>query len=154
MKSRDQRYFAFFSASVVSFLLIIAGAETWARTSIRGESLSEALSKVSYGDSAVATLLMYAPFLVVAWLSASLARVSWPRATGLFLVCVAVFAAMYYSGYSHSEEYMLQRKWTAAALAIGLVPFETLPVLVIAAVARLALGRLGVPPKTLDVESA
>src|SRR6185437_11403266 len=104
MRTSGKRYLVFLSASVASFLLIVAGSEIRARMSIRGENISQALSSsASYADSATATLLMYIPFLAVAWLCASLAQLSWPRAIGLFLVCIATFTAMYYSGYTRSE---------------------------------------------------
>jgi hypothetical protein len=145
MKSPIQRY-AFFFASLLSCLLITVGFEIWAWTSLRGKSLSYALSNsAGYLSVPAIAVFTYAPFLVVAWICASLARVSWSRALGLFAVCIAIFAAMYYSAYMRSEAYMLQRAWTAASLAVGLIPLETWPVLLIALVARLVLGRINVP---------
>jgi len=148
MKSA-QRYAFFFFASLLSCLLVTVGFEIWAWTSLRGKSLSYALSNsAGYMSVPAVAVFTYAPFLVVAWICASLARVSWSRALGLFAICIAIFAAMYYSAYMRSETYMLERAWTAASLAVGLIPLQTWPVLIIALVARLILGRKNVPAKT------
>ena len=55
--------------------------------------------------------------------------------------CVAILALMYYGGYADAQRFMHQRAWTAAALAVGLLPFKSMPVVVIALVARLVWGR-------------
>ncbi|SRR6266511_672965 len=148
MKSPLQRYSFFFFASVLSCLLITLGLEIWAEISLRGENLSYALSNSGSHFSVPAiAVLTFAPFLVVAWICASLARVSWSRALGLFVACVAIFAAMYYSAHVRSEAYMSQGAWTAASLAVGLVPLQSWPVLLVALLARWILGRVNVPAK-------
>src|SRR5215831_5042085 len=142
MKSPIQRYGFFFLASILSCFAITLGFEVWASTALHGESLSSALSSSSgHLLEPEAAAFTCAPFLVVGWLSGSLARVSWSRAMVLFWVCVMIFAVMYYSAYMRSEAYMLRGAWTAAALAVGLVPLNSWPVLLIAVVARLILGR-------------
>ncbi len=148
MKSPSLRYVFFLFASLLSFLLVTVGFEIWALTSMRGESLSYAFANsTDYTQFPSIAAFTYAPFFVVAWICASLGRVSLPRAIGLFVFCIVIFAAMYYSAYMRSEAYMLQGKWTAASLAVGLVPFESWPVLLVALVARLVLGRVHVPAK-------
>ena len=148
MNSPIQRYVIFFVASLLSCLLITVGFELWAWTNLRGKSLSYALSNSGdYLSAPGAAAFTYAPFFVVGWICASLAQVSWSRALGLFMICISIFATMYYSAYMRSEAYMLKQAWTAAALAVGLIPLETWPVLLGALAARLILGRINVPAK-------
>src|ERR1700676_2562665 len=84
MSSPIKRYAFFFFASFLSCFLITVGVEIWVWSSIRGKSFSYALSN-SAGQISTPTIAIftYAPFLVVAWICGSLARVSWSRALGL-----------------------------------------------------------------------
>ena len=54
---------------------------------------------------------------------------------------------MYYGGYADSQRFMHQRMWTAAALAVGLIPFKSAPIVLVAFGLRLVLGRNRVPAK-------
>ena len=138
-----RRYAVFFAIAIAMFLLIVDGFDILARIRIGGESLTQALSQTAHYSlvQPLGTLLTLAPFAAIAWISGSLANVSWNRAFILMAVCFAVFALLYYGGHMDSQKLMQQRKWTAASLAVGLIPFKSLAVVVAALVVRLLIGR-------------
>jgi hypothetical protein len=144
-----RRYITFFAIAMVMYIVIDDGLEILARIRIRGESMAEALSQTAHYSLAqpLGTLFALAPFAAIAWISGSLARASWHRAIILMAVCFAVFAFFYYGGHMASERFMQQRKWTAAALAVGFIPFKNFAVVVMALIARLLLGRKRMPTK-------
>jgi hypothetical protein len=149
MSERASLYLAFFGTALALWILIDGGFDILARVRIGGQSPSEALSETAHYLLAqpLGTLFSFAPFAAVAWICSSLARMSRPRALGLFAACMAVFAYMYYVGHSDSHEYMRQRMWTAASLAVGLIPFKSIPIVLVAFGLRFALGRTHAPTK-------
>jgi hypothetical protein len=149
MSERATRYMAFFGVAAVMYVLIDGGLDVLARVRVGEQSLSKALTDTSryLFLQPLGLLLSFTPFAAVAWVCCSLAGISWSRAIGLFAVCMAVFAYMYYVGHSDSQMYMQQRKWTAASLAVGLIPFKSIPIVLIALGLRFALARNRVPAK-------
>ena len=137
------RYLGYLGIALAAFVAIAGGLEIVARVGIGGQALARAASETAHYATVqpVGTLMAFAPFAAVAWICASLARVSRRRAMLLMTACVAILALLYYGGYADSQRFMQQRAWTAAALAAGLLPFKSIPVVVIALVLRLFWGR-------------
>ena len=131
------------------FVLVVGGFDILARVQIGGESVSNALSETIHYSlvQPVGTLFSFAPFAAVAWICGSLASVSRARAIGLMAACLILFAFMYYGGHTDSQRYLHQRMWTAAALAVGLIPFKSIPIVLVAFGLRFVLGRNRVPAK-------
>jgi len=131
------------------FVLVAEGFDILARVQIGGESFTAALSETIHYSlvQPTATLFSFAPFAAIAWICGSLARVARARATGLMAACLILFALMYYGGHTDSQRYMHQRSWTAAALAVGLIPFKSIAVVLVALGLRFVLGRNRVPAK-------
>ena|SRR5437660_10092724 len=149
MTNPTNRLLAFVAVSVLAFIVAVPGFEIHARMRVGGDELAHAVSQTIHYLTVqpIGTLLMISPFLAVAWICASMAAVSWRGAVVLMAVCIAIFAAMYYNGYVASETYMRQRKWTAATLAVGLIPFKSIPILAIALLIRFIWGRKHAPAK-------
>jgi hypothetical protein len=61
--------------------------------------------------------------------------------------CLILLALMYYSGYADSQRFMHRGMWTAAALAVGLMPFNSAPIVLVAFGLRFVLGRNRAPAK-------
>ena len=143
MSERAKRYAAFSAAAIVAFVVIVEGLDVFARVRIGDQSLSEASSETLHYSlvEPVGTLFSFLPFAAIAWICASLARVSRSRAIGIMIACLALFALMYYGGYMDSQKYMLQRMWTAATLAVGLIPFKSIPIVLVAFGLRFVLAR-------------
>jgi hypothetical protein len=149
MSERASRYLAFFGVAAVMFVLVVEGFDIVARVQIGGESFTEALSETLHYSLAqpIGTLFAFAPFAAIAWICGSLASVDRARAIGLMAACLILFALMYYSGHTDSQRFMHQRMWTAAALALGLIPFKSIPIVLVAFCLRFVLGRKRVPAK-------
>ena len=82
------------------------------------------LSPVSSGFLAL-------PYIIVGLLSARVAhRATLEIAIWIFGPCIAVLGLMYWNGQMESMEALTARKWTASALAVGLRPFEAIPIII------------------------
>ena len=149
MTERKPPYLAFFGAAVLMFVMIVDGLDVLARVQIRGQSFTEALSE-SFHYALVqlsGTLLSFVPFAAIAWICASLAKFRRPWAISLMTACFVAFAFLYYRGCMDAQEYLLQHSWTAAALAVGLIPFMSVPIVLLAFLVRFVLVRKVVPTK-------
>ena len=149
MSVHAKKYLALLGAATIMYVVIDGGFDVLARVRIGGQSPSEALTETTHYllVQPLGLLLSFAPFAAIAWICGSLSRISWAGAVSLFLLCMGAFAYMYYVGHSDSQMYMQQRMWTAASLAVGLIPFKSIPIVLIALGFRFAMYRKLVPAK-------
>src|SRR5262245_49648074 len=134
MALRDRPYFTFFGLSLLLFFAATFGSDVVARTSVGGESIAEAVSRHLYyaATQPLGTAMLLAPFLLLGWMAASAAtRQGFDAGLGVFLLGVLLLGFTYFSGYQDSQEFSKQRKWTAATLAIGFLPYKSIPLLLI-----------------------
>src|SRR5262245_44040995 len=102
-------------ATGLSFLIATNGADVFARMDIGNESLGKAASESFYyaAIQPVGTLLLLAPFVVVAWLSSRVEqRVSQLPAWIFFALSIGALGWLYFDGYQSAQHALLQRKWT------------------------------------------
>lgn len=100
-------------------------AQTPLHSAIR-ESLSYSIAQP------VGTLLLAVPFLVASLLGAQVAReFSLLRASLLLAVVFGLLGWLYFSAYWDAQLSILERKWTSSALSIGLLPFKSIPILLL-----------------------
>ena len=112
--------------AVVTFLAATTGADLFARTSIAGESFGMALRGHLYWAAVqfIGTLLLLAPFLGVAFICARVERqVHWRSVAVIFAAAMLALLYFYFQGHQAAQHAMLEKRWTAAALSIGLLPF-------------------------------
>jgi len=144
MPAPKRPYAVCFSLGLAFFLVSTLLSDVIARTTIGGEGVGRAISQHLYYATTqpIGTGLLLVPFLLVAWMAASLARRKTMR-RGLVLLCVylSVLALIYFVGYQDSQQYMARRMWTAATLAIGFLILKSIPVVVVALIAFLILRR-------------
>src|SRR5437762_8120180 len=116
----------FFGLVTMMLVLIVEGCDILSRVRIGGESLTGALSETFHYSlvQPVSTLFSFAPFAAIGWICGSLASISRARAISLMAACLILFAFMYYGGRTDSQRYLRQCMWLAAALAVGLIPFN------------------------------
>jgi hypothetical protein len=137
-------YATCFSLALAFFIASTMVSDVIARTTIGSEGLVSAISRHAYYavTQPFGTGILLAPFVLVAWMAASLARRKSLR-HGLSFLCATciVLTLMYFFAYQDSQHYMIRGMWTAATLAIGLLAFKSVPVLVVALVAFLILRR-------------
>jgi hypothetical protein len=112
MTLRDRPYAASFGFSALLFVAAILGSDVLARTSVGGDSLGKAVGEHAYYAAVqpIGTAMLLAPFLLFAWMSASLAkRKGFDRGLRVFLLGALLLGFMYFSGYQDSQSYMKQR---------------------------------------------
>jgi hypothetical protein len=144
MPPLNRRYSICFSIGVAFFLVATVLSDVIARTAIGGEGIRKALAEhVHYAlIEPVGTAFLLAPFLASAWIAASLIPDNRTRQGFLLLsVPCMVLAFMYYVGYQDSQRYLAQHMWTAAALAVGLLPFRSVPIVLLGWVVFLILRK-------------
>lgn len=144
MSLRDRPYLLFLCIAAGVFAATDIGFGIVARVSVgRSDVWPAAIETLfSAATQPVGTAMLFAPFALLAWVSASLARTqTLEQGLQLFAGGAIVLAVMYFNGYMEYEQAMQVRKWTAAALSVGLLPFKSIPVLLVALVVRLLLGK-------------
>jgi hypothetical protein len=91
-------------------------------------------------EQPVGTVLLLAPHFVVGLIAYRIGRLS-----GLWLGQAyyafgwLTLAALYWVGYSSAEHALMEEKWTAAALSIGLLPFQSVPLLLVLSIVGAAI---------------
>lgn len=125
--------------AVPAFVVAVTGSDLVARTRIAGEPFGLALSEhLRWASLTVAGLiLLFLPFLATAIICGIAGRrAATPLVTSLFVCGMSALVFFYYSGFQASQQALLDKNWTAAALSVGLLPFFVgVPLLVLVAVA-------------------
>ncbi len=151
---REQPYRLFAVLTIASFLLINFGFEVIARLWFGRNMLLAAVAETFYYSFAqpLGSLFLLAPIALLGWMSASLS-VKKTMKLGLILFCAGAIALglIYFRGHMGSQYAMQKHKWTASALLVGLIPFKSIPVLIVCLIARLFLVRKAKNTQVLDV---
>lgn len=125
----------YFSIAVVASLLATTGSDMFARMTIGGQSFGPALSQHFYwaGVQFVGTLLLLLPFGFMAaigsWIEDNANR--W-KALLIFGLPTLYLMYAYFEGYQASKVAELDKRWTAATLDVGFLPFGAVPVVLMA----------------------
>ena len=137
--------------TVKAYLLIAAavciaavtGSDLIARMTITGDTLSAAADEYLASLSVVGIAFLFAPFAGVALIcGAANKRAKTRGAVTLFVLGMAALTYFYFRGFEASEQAMLDEKWTAAALSVGLLPFFVgLPLSAVVAITAEVLAR-------------
>jgi hypothetical protein len=130
--SKHLAYSAFIALACLAFIVstIVFGA--LAKVIVAGDTIEHALSEHLHYMTIVGSLVLLSPFLALAGIG-----VGFRNKRGAKFGFVAFFAGLiplmglYWFGYIGSEEALLNRKWTAAALSVGLLPFQSVVVLIV-----------------------
>lgn len=134
---RARLHSLFCLVGVVCFIVATAGFDVLARMAVAREPLRTATAE-AFGymfTQPVGTLMLLAPFIGAAALSAEVARTStMATAWVLFGLVTGVLGWLYFSGHWEAQVALQQRKWTAASLSVGMLPFLSIPVLLLAAI--------------------
>jgi hypothetical protein len=113
--------------ALIVFLAGTTGADLIARTSIAGEPFGAALQEHLYyyaGVQIVGTAFLLTPFLAVAYLCARTEEKARGRMVFLiFSAAMLVLLYFYFQGHQAAQYALLEEKWTASALAVGMLPF-------------------------------
>lgn len=139
--------------ALLVFLASTTGSDLYARTTIAGEPLTLALTEhLRWASMTIVGLLfLFAPFAVTALICGSVNKRAKTRsAVVIFIVALATLAYFYFGGFQAAQHALLARKWTAAALSIGLLPFFIgIPLVITVGVASLIVVRVDRRPPPL-----
>jgi ABC-type phosphate/phosphonate transport system substrate-binding protein len=129
--------------AVICLIIATNGSDIAARMTVANESLAAAAAQ-SFASwlNPLAALIIAVPFIAAELLAVEVARYSNLRvAAVLFGLVTVALGLLYFAGYTSSHEAMLQHKWTEASLAVGLLPVQSLPILIVALVAGEVIRR-------------
>ena len=141
---RDRPYLTFVGLAVCLFVVATFGFGVLARVTVGDEGLRHAASEHIYyaAKQPVGTLLLFLPFLLLGLLCAVTAkRKGTDRGFGVFLIGMLLLGFIYFNGYQDAQYALKHHKWTGAALAEGLLPFMSIPVLLACLVVSLILRK-------------
>ena len=131
------------TANVV-FLAAVTGSDLVARVTIAGNTFGDAIVEHLHWVSLtlVGVVFLFIPFGGAALIcGAANKRTKTRSAVTLFIVAMAALAYFYFNGFQASQQAMLDKRWTAAALSIGLLPFFVgLPLLGIVGIVAAVIG--------------
>ena len=140
-------YMLYLLAAVVLFVVATVGFDVHSRITIGGESYGHALSQhMHYAKQQLfGTILLVLPFLLLGCMAAAFStKRNAGHGAAIFVVGGVLLLTLYYKGHIDSEIAMRNKHWTAAALSVGLLPFQSLGVLVLLLIGGFIAGK----PKT------
>ncbi len=121
------------------FVAATTGADVFASMSLAGQPFTEALHENLYwaGVQLIATMLLLAPFVGVAFVCALAEKQARTRSVLLiFAIAMLTLLYFYFDGYQAAQRAELKHMWTAATMSIAALPFLVgVPVVVAAIVA-------------------
>jgi hypothetical protein len=116
----------YLSLAVVAFVAATAGADIFAMITIAGETFVVALREHVYWAVVqfVGTMLLLAPFVIVAFLCAYMEEHARTRGAVLtFASAMLTLIYFYFENHQAAQVALLDERWTAATLSIGILPF-------------------------------
>jgi hypothetical protein len=133
--------------AIVAFVAAVTGSDIVAKMVVSDLSIAEAFDKHLEWASLtiIGIVLLFAPFAAAALICAKVnERSRTGVAATLFAVSLLVLSYFYFGGFHSAEQAMIDKRWTAAALSIGLLPFFVgVPIV-------LALGGAALVTRRLD----
>jgi hypothetical protein len=116
----------FFGGAAVAFALSYPLADIASRMVVARRSFNDAVGEHlrMAAIQPFGTLMLAIPFAALGWLSYRQGRRNaMKRGVALLFVPSVVLAYFYYSGFYGSQQALLEKHWTAAALSVGVLPF-------------------------------
>lgn len=126
----------YFPPALAALVLGTAGWSVLARLAVGGEAPMRALLDTIHMamSQPLASVLLALPFVAAELVAVEIERVANRRtAKVVFFTSLAAIAAIYLAGYWAAQHAALRKDWPAASLALGLMPFKSVPVLLVAA---------------------
>ena len=134
--SRGRLHRYYFLPALIALVVSTAGFTVLARMVLAGEGPLRALLDTIHMamSQPLASVLLAMPFVAAELTAIEIERVANRRiAQVVFFASLAAIAAIYLAGYWAAQQAAMRRDWAAASLALGLMPFKSLPVLLVAA---------------------
>lgn len=133
---------SYLAIALVVFVVAMTGSDIAARMTIGGDSFRQAVDgHLEWASVTVPGILFLSvPFVVIALVCAAANKQARTRSVVvIFGVGMLGLLYFYYNGFQSAEQSLLDKRWTAAALSVGLLPFFVgIPAILAAA----GMGRL------------
>jgi hypothetical protein len=137
---------AYLLTAVAAFIAVVTGSDLIARMTIAGDTFGRAIGEHVHWASLtiVGVVFLFVPFGSAALIcGAANKRAESRGAVTIFIIAMAALAYFYFNGFQASQQAMLDKRWTAAALSVGLLPFFIgLPLLSIVAIVASVITRV------------
>jgi hypothetical protein len=134
LRGKLHRYYAL--PALLFLIVSIAGWAVLTRVVLAGEAPVRALLDTIHlaMSQPLASALLAMPFVAAELLAVEIERIANRRtAAVVFFTCLAAIAAVYLAGYWAAQQAALRKDWQAASMALGLMPFKSVPILLLAA---------------------
>lgn len=112
--------------AVVAFVITVTGSDMVAKMVLSDLSIREAFDQhLEWASLTILGILfLFAPYAAAALICAKVnERSRTETAATLFALSLLVLSYFYFGGFHAAEKAMIDKRWTAAALSIGLLPF-------------------------------
>lgn len=133
--------------ALAAFLVAVTGSDLFARMTIAGASLSGAVAGHLEWLSltAIGAVWLFIPFGLVALICAVVdQQLRRGAAVSIFAVALAALTYFYFSGFQDAQLALVEQRWTAATLSVGLLPlFAAAPVLLFIIIAVPVAAMIG-----------
>ncbi len=127
--SQKSRFIYMVVGSLVSGLIVIVAADTYARITVANEPISHAIHECLHYllIQPIGSALLLFPFAAIGWIAANFSK-DGRQTCGYCLLIGGFLPAIYqyFSGYMGIQRALLKHAWTAAALSNGFMPFYSL----------------------------
>lgn len=112
--------------AALAFVIAVTGSDMFAKMAVSDLSIGQAfVQHLEWASLTVfGIVLLFAPYGAAALICAKLnERSRTGTAATLFALSLFVLSYFYFGGFYSAEQAMVDKRWTAAALSIGLLPF-------------------------------
>ncbi|MCA1594746.1 MAG: hypothetical protein LC754_19385 [Acidobacteria bacterium] len=140
-----KRYYSWGGLALLLGVAVILSSDTYARASVANETPGGAFStSIHYLlVQPIGTIFLLLPYLVVGIVASFFAKVEHNLKSWCLFICgVAPLMALYFQGYMSAQQAILEKKWTAASLAVGFLPFVSVPAIGVGLVVGWAISTL------------
>lgn len=134
---------AYLLIALVAFFAAVTGSDLFARITIAGDSFGYAVAEHLRSLTIVGIVLLSVPFGGTALVCGLANRRAKTRSVAsIFCISMLVLRYFYFGGFQAAQHALLERRWTAAALSVGLLPFFIgIPMLALVAIAAAVVTR-------------
>lgn len=139
---RSHPYTVFLSLAFCAFIAAYYGCEILADICAGLPGIGESIyGQLPFSVSQIiANLILLCPFMLHACLAASLGKKNWDYAKMFFAAGCTILMGLFLMAHFDAANAMVQKRWTAAALSMGFLSLECVPVLIVLGLVRLYLG--------------
>lgn len=131
---RKHPLYALIGVSLVAGVVATLGFEILTNVVSGGRPLVQvsAESLCRLADQPLIAIYLIAPFALLGCICAAVAHLkNFDGGVGVLLLGLLLLGFLYFNGYEDAQSALRNRRWTGAALSVGLLPFLSAPILLL-----------------------